>query len=328
MYLNFYRLKEKPFKIIPDPEYFYMSPWHQQAMTHIEYGLMSGDSLILLTGDPGTGKTSLIYKLISQLGDDIIVGVLFNTAVVGDRIMEMILREFEGPVPENPTPSACLEALQNFLLDIYSKGEKKVLLVLDEAQSLSDQALEQVRMISNLHTDKDNLLSVLMVGQSGFRARLRKARYSQIVQRIVVSAHIASLREQEAIDYIYYRLRQGGAEDPQALFTEEALKAICKYSKGIPRNINLICEGSLVYGFADEVNPITAEVVNAFSKERIESGLLEGQSEDDDSYGLVDSKEYIEALEGRIASLEKTVDIVKRTLVQLVKAVKVIKKAG
>ncbi len=304
MYLDFYRLKEKPFKIIPDPDYFYMSPWHQQAMTHIEYGLMSGDSLILLTGDAGTGKTSLIYKLIAGMGDDTIVGVLFNTAVAGDRIMEMILRELEGTVPDNPTPSSCLEALQEFLLDIYGKGEKRVLLVLDEAQNLSDQALEQVRMISNIHTGKENLLSVLMVGQSGFRERLRKARYSQIVQRIVVSAHLSRLRQQEVIDYIYYRLRQGGAADPQAIFTDDALKAVYEYSKGIPRNINLICEGSLVYGFADDVNPITAEVVEGFAKERIESGLLEGHSESD-SYGSSDSQEYIEALERRIASLEK-----------------------
>lgn len=325
MYLDFYRLKEKPFKIIPDPDYFYMSPWHQQAMTHIEYGLMSGDSLILLTGDAGTGKTSLIYKLIAGMGDDTIVGVLFNTAVAGDRIMEMILRELEGSVPDNPTPSSCLEALQEFLLDVYGKGEKRVLLVLDEAQNLSDQALEQVRMISNIHTGKENLLSVLMVGQSGFRERLRKARYSQIVQRIVVSAHLSRLREQEVIDYIYYRLRQGGAADPQAIFTDDALKAVYEYSKGIPRNINLICEGSLVYGFADDVNPITAEVVEGFAKERIESGLLEGHSESD-SHGSNDSQEYIEALERRIASLEKSMDIVKRTLVQLIKAVKGIRK--
>ncbi|WP_027178096.1 ExeA family protein [Maridesulfovibrio bastinii] len=327
MYLDFYRLKEKPFKIIPDPDYFYLSPWHQQALTHIEYGLMSGDSLILLTGDAGTGKTSIIYKLISELSDDTIVGVLFNTAVAGDRIIEMILREFEGTVPDNPTPSSCLEALQEYLLKIYSKGEKKVLLVLDEAQSLSNVALEQVRMISNIHSGKENLLSVLMVGQSGFRARLRKAKYSQIVQRIVVSAHLSRLREQEVIDYIFYRLRQGGAEDPQAIFTDDALKAVYEYSKGIPRNINLICEGSLVYGFADDVNPITADVVEAFSKERIESGLLEGHGDEDDPYYTDNSKEYIEALEKRIASLEKSMDIVKRTLVQLIKAVKGMKKS-
>lgn len=328
MYLDFYRLKEKPFKIIPDTDYFYMSPWHQQALTHIEYGLMSGDSLILLTGDAGTGKTSIIYKLISELGEDMIVGVLFNTSVAGDRIIEMILREFEGDIPENPTPSSCMEALQDFLLKIYEQGEKKVLLILDEAQSLSNQALEQVRMISNIHSGKENLLSVLMVGQSGFRARLRKAKYSQIVQRIAVSAHLSRLREQEVIDYIFYRLRQGGAEDPNTVFTDEALTAVYEYSKGIPRNINLICEGALVYGFADDVNPITAEVVKSFSEERIESGLLQGYDEESDLYDADISTGYIEALEKRVASLEKSMGIVKGTLIKLIKAVKGLRKSG
>lgn len=321
MYREFYGLKEKPFNILPDPDFFYLSPWHQQAITHIEYGLMNADSLILLTGDAGTGKTSIIYKLIDEMSEDTIVGVVFNSAVAGDSIMEMVLREFGGPIPEHPTPSSCMAALQTFLLDIYSKGEKKVMLVIDEAQTLSDDALEQIRMISNLQAGKENLVSILMVGQSGFRSRLRRARYSQIVQRIVVSAHLGRLREQEINEYVYYRLRQGGVEEPSTIFTEEAVKKVCEYSYGVPRNINIICEGALVYGFADDIKPITAEVVENFSKERIEEGLLTLPSTVD-TYESDVTAEYIEDIQKRIASLEKSMDIVKRTLIRIIKTIK------
>ncbi len=321
MYREFYGLKEKPFNILPDPDFFYLSPWHQQAITHIEYGLMNGDSLILLTGDAGTGKTSIIYKLVLDMSEDTIVGVVFNTAVAGDSIVEMILRELEGPIPDNPTPASCMAALQKFLLNIYTSEEKKVLLVLDEAQTLSDEALEQVRMISNLQAGKENLISILMVGQSGFRSRLRRARYSQIVQRIVVSAHLGRLREQEVNEYIYYRLRQGGVEDPATVFTDEAVKKVYEYSHGVPRNINVICEGALIYGFADDIKPITAEVVENFSKERIEEGLLILPSTVD-TYDSDVTAEYIEDIQRRVASLEKSQDIVKRTLIRIIKTIK------
>ncbi|NDV21839.1 ExeA family protein [Desulfovibrio sp. JC022] len=321
MYLEFYGLKEKPFNILPDPEYFYLSPWHQQAITHIDYGLMNGDSLILLTGDAGTGKTSIIYKLVMEYSEDTIVGVIFNSSVGSDHIVEMILTELEAEMPENPTPASCLDALQEHLLKIYTKGEKKVLLILDEAQNLSDGALEQVRMISNLQAGKDNLISILMVGQSGFRDRLRKARYSQIVQRIVVSAHLSRLREQEVQEYVYYRLRQGGAEDPFAIFTEGAVAKINEYSHGIPRNINVICEGALIFGFADDIRPVTAEVVETFAQERISDGLLtvpeRSERYKDEDLGL-----YVEELEKRVTSLESSVGIVKRTLVKIIKKLK------
>ncbi len=321
MYLEFYGLKEKPFNILPDPDFFYLSQWHQQAITHIEYGLMNGDSLILLTGDAGTGKTSIIYKLVIDRCEDTLVGVIFNSGVSGDHIVEMILTELEAEIPENPTPASCLNALQDFLLETYTRGEKKVLLIMDEAQNLSDEALEQVRMISNLQAGKDNLISILMVGQSGFRARLRKARYSQIVQRIVVSAHLSRLREQEVSEYIYYRLRKGGAEDPFSVFTEEAIAKVSEYSYGVPRNINVICEGALIYGFADDICPVTGEIVESFAKERIEEGLLTAPDQiDRDEH--CDLNEYVIGLEKRVASLEASVGIVKRTLVKIIKTLK------
>jgi len=321
MYREFYGLNEKPFNILPDPDYFYLSQWHQQAITHIEYGMMNGDSLILLTGDAGTGKTSIIYRMVVDHLDDTIVGVIFNSAVGGDHIVEMILTELEAEMPENPTPASCLDALQQHLLNIYTKGEKKVLLILDEAQNLSDEALEQVRMISNLQAGKDNLISILMVGQSGFRSRLRKARYSQIVQRIVVSAHLSRLRKQEVKEYIYYRLRQGGAEDPSCIFSDAAVDKIIEYSHGIPRNINVLCEGSLIYGFADDIKPVTAEVVETFAEERISDGLLtvpeSSRLYDEDEVGR-----YVEELEKRVASLESSMGIVKRTLVKIIQKLK------
>ncbi len=321
MYREFYGLNEKPFNILPDPDYFYLSQWHQQAITHIEYGMMNGDSLILLTGDAGTGKTSIIYRMVVDHLDDTIVGVIFNSAVGGDHIVEMILTELEAEMPENPTPASCLDALQQHLLNIYTNGEKKVLLILDEAQNLSDEALEQVRMISNLQAGKDNLISILMVGQSGFRSRLRKARYSQIVQRIVVSAHLSRLRKQEVKEYIYYRLRQGGAEDPSCIFLDAAVDKIIEYSHGIPRNINVLCEGSLIYGFADDIKPVTAEVVETFAEERISDGLLtvpeSSRLYDEDEVGR-----YVEELEKRVASLESSMGIVKRTLVKIIQKLK------
>lgn len=321
MYLKFYGLNEKPFNILPDPDFFYLSQWHQQAITHIEYGLMNGDSLILLTGDAGTGKTSIIYKLVIERSEDTIVGVIFNSAVGGDHILEMILTELEAEMPEKPTPASCLDALQEFLLSVYTKGEKKVLLIFDEAQNLSDEALEQVRMISNLQAGKDNLISILLVGQSALRSRLRKPNYSQIVQRIVVSAHLSRLRNHEVAEYVYYRLRKGGAEEPQEVFSEDAVRMINEYSYGIPRNINVLCEGALIYGFADDIKPITAQVVESFAKERIQEGLLTVPESSHSNSGD-DLTSYVMDLQKRIESLEASMGIVKRTLVRIIKTLK------
>jgi general secretion pathway protein A len=170
MYEKYFGLSEKPFHIAPNPEYLYFSPKHQNALTYVEYGMREGSGFILLTGEVGTGKTTLVRYLLKQIEPDTKVAVVFNTNVTSDQLLALILREFElesvaGDKPQN------LETLYRYLIQKYAKNEK-VLLIIDEAQNLSDDVLEEVRMLSNLQTDDDMLLQIMFVGQPQLLAKL------------------------------------------------------------------------------------------------------------------------------------------------------------
>jgi general secretion pathway protein A len=269
MYENFYGFKEKPFQIVPDPDCLYKSPKHQNALTYLEYGLAENVGFILLTGEIGSGKTTLIQYVLNKLVDNTEVAVIFNTNVSADQLLLMILNEFALPSENFDKPQA-LDALNQFLIQNYAEN-RKVLLIIDEAQNLSAAALEEVRMLSNLHSEDRALLQIMLVGQPELINTLRKPNLMQFSQRIAVNFHLEGLDREETAEYIAFRLENaGGRKD---IFTAEALDMIYQLAGGIPRSINLLCQAALVYGFADGAQSIDKPIIDQITADKIGVGL-------------------------------------------------------
>ena len=312
MYEEFYGFREKPFSIVPDPSFLYMSARHQTALTYLEYGLMDGIGFILLTGEIGTGKTTLIKRLLMQIGRDHEVAVIFNTNVSAKQMLELILNELELEVPERDKADY-LDALNEFLVNKHGSGQK-VLLIVDEAQNLSQEALEEIRMLSNLQTDKEALLQILLVGQPGLRARLQHPSLAQLSQRIAVSCHLGPLSPEDSSAYIKHRLKVAGAKNEQ-LFSEEAMGRIFHYSGGIPRAINILCDAALVYGYADQLTSIDGEIIEHVVRDKQEFGLFapltageEAHIQGEEPQGNGSLLNRLERLEQRVNQLFAMVD--------------------
>ena len=269
MYEEFYGLKEKPFQIVPNPEYLYKSPKHLNALTYLEYGLSENVGFILLTGEIGSGKTTLIQYMLNKMGDDSEAAVIFNTNVSPYQLLMMILTEFEIQAKKLDKATA-LDQLNEFLIEKYAE-KKKVVLIIDEAQNLSFEALEEVRMLSNLHSDDQALIQIMLVGQPDLIVKLQNPKLLQFSQRIAVNFHLEALGSKETAEYIKFRLEKSGGHND--IFTPEALDMIYNLSGGIPRSINLLCQAALVYGFADEAKTVDKTIIDQISEDKIGIGL-------------------------------------------------------
>lgn len=268
MYTHFFGLQEKPFSIVPNPGVLYPSAKHRLAILYLEYGITAGNGFILLTGDVGTGKTTLIRHLMDNVAREMEVAVIFNTNVTNQELLRLILHEFEIE-PGERDKADMLNRFNAFLIDQYAQG-RKVLLVIDEAQNLTDEGLEEVRMLSNLQSSSSPLLQIMLVGQPELRMRLAQPDMSQLAQRIGVRFHLGPLSRQETREYVLYRLSQAGG-DNEDLFTDEAIEAVHRHARGIPRSINLLCDAAMVYAFADEAEQITGEIVEQVIADRDDS---------------------------------------------------------
>ena len=313
MYTEFYGFREKPFNIVPDPSFLYLSSKHRMALTYLDYALMDGIGFVLLTGEIGAGKTTIIRKLLTQLGTDIEVAVVFRTNVSSEQLLELILQEFELESPKR-RKTTYLDILNQFLVSKYSQGQRVVLIV-DEAQNLSHETLEEIRMISNLQSDKDTLLQIVLAGQPGLKTKLRHPSLAQLRQRIAVSYHLAPLNLAETVEYIAHRLQQAGGQNDR-LFVPEAVEYIFHHSGGIPRSINIICDAALVYGYADELPTIDSQVIEHVLRDKQESGLFpvcsaveenEFPSEAFPNNG--DMLPRLQRLEERVAELSAILDV-------------------
>ena len=265
MYESHYGLTAKPFSIVPNPEILFLSKNHENALTYLEYGLSEKVGFILLTGEIGAGKTTLIRHMLNKIESQMDIAVIFNTNFSSDQLLRRILSEFEI-TSDTTEKERHLELLYQFLIDRYARG-RHVLLIIDEAQNLTDGALEDIRMLSNLQTDDRILLQIMLVGQPEFKDRLNMPDFRQLAQRIAVNYHITPLDVDQTRHYIEYRIRKaGGAPD---LFMPGAIKKIYKHSGGIPRTINLMCDTALVYGFSDNLKCIDVAVIEKVIKDKV-----------------------------------------------------------
>jgi general secretion pathway protein A len=256
--LSFYGLREQPFNPTPDPRFLYLTPAHQEALAQLMYGVQEQRGFILLTGEVGTGKTTLVQSLLEQLDAATAVAVITNPMLGFESLLEYILEDL-GIAKSGESHAQRIFALQNFLIERRRAGQNTVV-ILDEAHDLDPQTLERIRLLSNFETTTEKLLQILLVGQPELWAKLDTPQLRQLTQRIGLRCQIPALTPGQVRDYIVTRLQVAGARDPD-VFSPGAIMRIARYSQGIPRLINTLCEHCLVLGYADQVRRIDREIV-------------------------------------------------------------------
>src|SRR5262247_2745797 len=256
--LAFFGLQQKPFNPTPDPRFLYPSPGHREALAQLLYGVQEHKGFILLTGEIGTGKTTLLRTLLSRLEGNCASAFIFDTTLPFEGILEYMLEDL-GVAKAGETHVQRRIALNNFLLERRRAGQNTVL-ALDESQNLSLEALEQIRLLSNFETDREKLLQILLVGQPELLDKLDRPELRQLKQRIGLRCRILPLAAEETRDYVRMRLRIAGATD-LGLFSDAAITRIAEYSGGIPRLINTVCDHCLLIGYADQIRRIDRKIV-------------------------------------------------------------------
>jgi len=265
MYEAYFGLKERPFSIAPDPHYLYLSERHREALAHLLFGITERGGFVQLTGEVGTGKTTITRALLEQLPPDVDLALILNPNVTAREFLSAICDELKVDVTKRGhSTQTLMDDLMRYLLDSYGRGRHTVVLV-DEAQNLSPLVLEQVRLLTNLETTKEKLLQIVLVGQPELRDLLARPELRQVAQRITARYHLGPLSLPEARQYIHHRTRIAGVERP--LFTRAAIRAIHYLSGGIPRLINVICDRALLGAYADRRHQVDLRVALRAARE-------------------------------------------------------------
>ncbi|MGW8188443.1 MAG: ExeA family protein [Desulfobacterales bacterium] len=281
MYESFYGFREKPFQISPDPSFLYLSPNHNHALQYLEYGIERNIGIILLSGEVGSGKTTLIQYLRQQLGRHLEIAVITNTNLSANDLISYVLIEL------NIQPDANSKALNINLFKAYLKSldaeGRRLVLIIDEAQNLPREALEEIRMLSNFQADDGLPLQIFLIGQPELRTILKSPGMHQLRQRIAVNYHLNGLNREETQKYIEYRQQKAGRATN--LFTNAAVDRIYQTTSGIPRSINILCDSSLLFGFAEEVDTIDDGVINSVMNELNLQSFVQKSGHDDPDSG-------------------------------------------
>lgn len=263
MYLEIYGLKQSPFNITSDPRFFFESLSHKEVLASLFYGIQEKKGIILITGEVGTGKTTLCKALLNKLPPNIKTSLILNPYFSEVQLLQAIVEDF-GLKPKKKTRLDIINVLNSFLVDINSNGENAVVII-DEAQNLSNRQLEQIRLLSNLETSTDKLLQIVLIGQPELTDKLNRFSLRQIRQRIFVKHNLRPLGQAEVERYVNFRLKQAGAD--HIVITSESFKLIYEFSKGIPRLINMLCDRVLLLGFVKEKSIFGPEMFSQCIKE-------------------------------------------------------------
>lgn len=281
MYTRYFGLTEKPFAISPNPRYLFMSELHREALAHLLYGINSDGCFILLTGEVGTGKTTVCRCLLTQLPEYTDVAIILNPKLTARDLLKTICEELEIlPVGNIATMKTYIDVLNRHLLASHAKG-RTTAVIIDEAQNLDINVLEQLRLLTNLETDTQKLLQIILVGQPELRDILNKPQLSQLNQRITSRYHLTSLNPDDIHTYIHHRVRIAGGEN-RKLFSDKAIKHIAKLTKGIPRLINVLCDRALLGAYAENADHVSLKIVRqagleVFPQNTLRNLLLNGR---------------------------------------------------
>lgn len=269
MYTQFFQLKQVPFSIAPDPRYLFMSERHREALAHLLYGVGSGGGFVLLTGEIGAGKTTVCRCLLEQIPENCHVAYIFNPKLSVGELLQSICEEFRiesvSPEAAASSPKACVDALNAYLLQSHAAGKNNVLII-DEAQNLAPEVLEQLRLLTNLETNERKLLQVILIGQPELRAMLARPELEQLAQRVIARYHLDALSPYETAGYIHYRMSIAGAAALQP-FPAALMPKIHRLTRGIPRRINLLCDRALLGAYAAGRSEITPTIIEQAARE-------------------------------------------------------------
>lgn len=269
LYVDFFGLRERPFTLVPDPSYLYWSPQHRRAFAVLEFGIMSRAPITLVTGEIGAGKTTLLQALLGKIEEEVTIGLISNAQGGRGELIQWILNALSVEISPGASYVQMFQVLQDFLIEEYAAG-RRVILIFDEAQNLSIEGLEELRMLTNVNSNKDELVQLILVGQPELRDMVRGPKMRQLAQRVAASFHLKVMDAETLTGYVAHRLRVAGGSGEE--FTREACALIYEHTGGVPRLVNQLCDFAMLYAWSGEQHRITEETV----AQVIEDGVFFG----------------------------------------------------
>lgn len=266
LYADYFGLSERPFALQPDPSFIYWSGQHRRAFSVLEFGIMSSAPITLITGEIGAGKTTLLRALLDRLDPNVIVGLISNAQGGRGELIQWVLNALDVDIEPGETYVQLFQKLQEFIVGEYAQG-RKVILIFDEAQNLSIEGLEELRLLTNINSGKDELLQLILVGQPELRDLVLNPRMRQLAQRITASFHLTPMDLPATEHYISHRLRHAGGTGEE--FTPEAIAEIHRVTRGIPRLVNQMCDFAMLYAWSAESHTITEQIIDEVLKDQV-----------------------------------------------------------